>query len=126
MLSKNLDRRLLLLVAHGTEEIEAVVTADVLRRGQVQVDVASAENTLVVTCSRGVKLVADRLLTDVRNMDDYAGIICPGGSKGADTLASNSRVQEFLRDSESKGKLVALICAGKKSMRFRGLSIHII
>ena len=114
MLSKNLNKRLLLLIAHGTEESEAVITVNVLRRGQVQVDVASAENTLEVTCSRGIKLVADKLLTDIQNTDDYSGIICPGGSKGADTLASHSRVQEFLRDFERKGKLVALICAGKK------------
>jgi putative intracellular protease/amidase len=103
----------LLLVAHGTEEMEAVITVDILRRGQLQVHVVSVETTHEVVCSRSVKLVADYLLSDLKHFDQYNALIIPGGNKGSETLAANPRVQDLVKEFEHTGRLVALICAGK-------------
>lgn len=49
----------------GSEEIEAVCIADVLRRAGAEVTIASVEkDCLEIACSRGVKIVADKLMKD--------------------------------------------------------------
>jgi hypothetical protein len=57
------QKKVLVPVADGCEEMEAVITIDVLVRAGASVTVASV-NTLTVTCSRGVKIVADKLIQD--------------------------------------------------------------
>jgi putative intracellular protease/amidase len=114
MLPKKYERKVLLLVANGTEEMEAVITADVLRRGELCVDVVSVENTREIICARGINLIADQLLSDLKNANEYEALIIPGGKKGADTMAADSRVHNLLREFEQKRLLVALICAGKE------------
>lgn len=51
-------------IALGSEEIEVVVLVDVLRRAGLSVTLASVEEGLTITASRGVKLVADCLIND--------------------------------------------------------------
>jgi 4-methyl-5(b-hydroxyethyl)-thiazole monophosphate biosynthesis len=63
-------------IGNGTEEMEAVIVIDVLRRAGALVTVASVENSPEVVCSRGVKLVADKLIHDC-NSHCYDLIACP-------------------------------------------------
>jgi DJ-1/PfpI family len=65
----NLSRNVLVAIADGSEEIEAVTIVDTLVRAGATVTVASVSSSLQVTCSRGVKLVADRLITDCTSSD---------------------------------------------------------
>ena len=59
---EKLPKNVLVTVADGIEEIETVTIVDTLVRSGATVVVASVSNSLQVTCSRGVKLVADRLI----------------------------------------------------------------
>ena len=59
-----LSRNVLVAIADGSEEIEAVTIVDTLVRAGATVTLASVSSSLQVTCSRGVKLVAVRLITD--------------------------------------------------------------
>ncbi|RWW01137.1 hypothetical protein GW17_00035846, partial [Ensete ventricosum] len=52
-------RKVLVPVGMGTEEMEAVILVDVLRRAGADVLMASVEPDLVVEASSGIKLVAD-------------------------------------------------------------------
>ena len=54
--------RVLVLLASGAEEMEAVISIDVLRRAGLQVTVAGLEGEDVVTCSRAVKVCPDTSL----------------------------------------------------------------
>lgn len=103
----------LICVANGSEETEVVTTADLLIRAGINVMLASAEDDvddLVITCSRGIKLLADAPL--VRVVDNhYDAIILPGGLKGAETLRDSPLVVEKIRRMHSENKLVAAICA---------------
>lgn len=78
----------LICLANGSEETEVVTTADLLIRAGIKVVLASAEDDvdeLIITCSRGIKLVADAPL--VRVVDHhYDAIILPGGLQGSETL----------------------------------------
>ena len=103
----------LICLANGSEETEVVTTADLLVRAGIKVILASAEDDvddLVITCSRGIKLIADVPL--VRVVDHhYDAIILPGGLIGAETLRDSPLVVEKVRRMHSENRLVAAICA---------------
>jgi protein deglycase len=62
-------------VANGSEEIEAVTVIDTLRRAKANVIVASVETSKQVTMSRGVKVVADALIQECTEVCDGA-VMC--------------------------------------------------
>ena len=71
---------------------------------------ASVESTKDVTCSRGVRLVADRLLEEV-NQESFDLIALPGGMPGAERLGQSTKLVEMLKKQRDAGKLYAAICA---------------
>ncbi len=99
----------LIPIADGTEEIEAVTIIDVLRRAEAQVTVASV-GALQVTASRGVKLVADCLIRDCKD-DDFDLVVLPGGIPGAEHLRDNPVLKEILLRQRDAGKMYGAICA---------------
>lgn len=99
----------LVVIADGTEELEAVTIIDVLRRGGVQVTVASA-GALGVTASRAVKLTADRLIGDCADQT-YDLVALPGGLPGAEHLRDCKPLIEMLKKQKAEGRLLAAICA---------------
>lgn len=58
------DKQVLLPIAHGSEVIEVVIIADILKRAKANVVVASVEKKLEILASRGTKIVADILIND--------------------------------------------------------------
>ncbi|CAJ0853078.1 10428_t:CDS:2 [Entrophospora sp. SA101] len=112
-------KKALVLIADGSEEIEVVVTVDVLRRAQIEVDVVGVKlkNSNFAKCSRDVKLVPDKDFAKLTNSDAYDIIIIPGGTAGANTLASNTDVQNLLSSFHKSGKFVSAICAGPLAIK---------
>lgn len=99
----------LVLLAPGAEEMETVISVDVLRRAGVRVVVAGVDGAGPVACSRGVQLVPDTALSDVTDLFD--AVVLPGGGPGARHLAESERVGKVLARHWEAGKLVAAICA---------------
>lgn len=96
--------------------MEAVITIDVLRRAGADVVVASVEPQLEVTCSRGVRLVADALIGDALSKGGAGAqpfdlIACPGGMPGAERLRDSAPLVEAVRAQQEAGRLHAAICA---------------
>lgn len=104
------NRTALVPIANGSEEMEAVIVADVLRRAQVHVTIASIEKKVTVECSRGVHIVADVLIEDCLH-EEYDVIILPGGMPGAEHLRDNKHVAEILSKQRASDKHIAAICA---------------
>lgn len=102
----------LVCLAHGSEETEAVTTIDVLVRGGLSVTTASVESdgTREIVCSRGVRLLADAPLVEVAD-NDYDAIVLPGGLKGAETFRDSPLLVETVRQFHLSSKIVAAICA---------------
>ena len=71
----------LIPIANGSEEMEAVILIDMLRRAGVDVTVAGDGD--MVTCSRGVRIVPDIALDDLADDDEFDLIVLPGGDQGA-------------------------------------------
>eukprot|EP00270_Netrium_digitus_P006707 TRINITY_DN1934_c0_g2_i2.p1 TRINITY_DN1934_c0_g2~~TRINITY_DN1934_c0_g2_i2.p1 ORF type:complete len:517 (-),score=173.41 TRINITY_DN1934_c0_g2_i2:253-1803(-) len=97
-------------IAHGTEEMEAVIVIDVLRRAGADVSVASVESDLVVVASRRVNLVADVLISDVKNKN-FDLIVIPGGMPGAERLRDNELLVTMLKQQKAAALPIAAICA---------------
>ncbi|KAK4387125.1 protein DJ-1B [Sesamum angolense] len=102
--------QILVPIADGTEEMEAVIIIDVLRRAKAEVVVASVEDKLEILASRKVKLVADVLLDEAANRS-YDLIVLPGGLGGAQTFANSEKLVNLLKKQRESNKLYGAICA---------------
>lgn len=111
--------RVLVPLADGCEELEAVTVIDLLRRADIEV-VTAGLNEDVVEASRGVRLVPDATLDEALKQD-YDMVVLPGGGPGAEKLASDERVTELLRRLADSEKFTAAICAGPKVLAGAGL-----
>lgn len=101
--------KVLVPLADGCEELEAVTIIDLLRRAGIEV-VSAGLKPGVVKASRGVQLVPD-LTLDRALQDDYDMVVLPGGMPGADHLKADPRILQLLKDMAAAGKYTAAICA---------------
>lgn len=104
-----MNKTVLVPIADGTEELEAVTIIDTLRRSGTLVTVASVCG-LQITASRKVKLVADVLIKDCTGKI-FDCIILPGGMPGAEHLRDNAVLTELLTQQDKAKRLIAAICA---------------
>lgn len=109
----------LVLLAPGSEEMEAVISIDVLRRGGIDVTVAGLDGKAPIRCSRAVMITPDVALDEVNGVFDV--VVLPGGAEGARRLAESERVGDLLREQELGGRMVAAICAGPIALRAHGV-----
>lgn len=114
-------QKALLLLAEGAEEMEAVITADVLRRGGVEVTIAGLGGMTPVKCSRSVVIVPDKSLDDALKEPLYDVVILPGGLKGSESLAASTAVGKLLKEQEKNGRLIAAICAAPIALKSHGI-----
>lgn len=101
--------KVLVPLADGCEELEAVTIIDLLRRAGVDV-VTAGLRAGVVKASRGVQLVPDATL-DAALEGDYDMVVLPGGMPGATHLKEDARILELLKKMAAAGKYTAAICA---------------
>lgn len=111
--------RVLVPLADGFEEVEAVTVIDLLRRAGIEVCTAALD-TLLVTGSHGITLVADQPL-DEAQAGDYDMIVLPGGMPGTESLRNDARVTALLRRLSEQGRYTAAICAAPSVLAHAGL-----
>lgn len=110
--------QILIVIADGTEEIEAVVPIDLFRRAGFDVSVAGEKH--IVVCSRGTKIVSDLLLNEVDSNEIYDLIFIPGGSKGTENLLKNQKLDLLLQKQIISNRYVAAICAAPTILSTKG------
>jgi len=106
----------LIPIAPGCEELEAVTIIDLLRRADISVTTASLDSgsqVTPVTASRGVVLIPDITLDDAMG-EDYDMIVLPGGLPGAEHLDNDKRIHLLLEKMAREDKYTAAICAAPK------------
>ncbi|CAM6106819.1 unnamed protein product [Calypogeia fissa] len=104
-----LKKQVLLPIANGSEEMEVVITADILRRAGADVTLASVEKDLEIAASRNVKLVADTLISSCEDQC-YDLIVLPGGMPGATRLRDSDVLQKLTQAQVEANRLNAAIC----------------
>jgi len=111
--------RIIVPLAEGFEEIEAITIIDVLRRGGIKVEVVGLEDEIVAS-RNGVKVLCDKIISEVKP-EDYDGIVLPGGNPGYKNLEASQAVINMIKTLNSKGKLIAAICASPTILEKIGL-----
>ena len=111
--------RVLIPLAQGCEELEAVTIIDLLRRAGIDVITASLDDQ-PVTASRGTVIVSDTDLETVKK-SLFDMVVLPGGLPGADNLASDPRIIGLLKRHAKEDKMLAAICAAPKVLAHAGL-----
>lgn len=107
-----MTKKVLVPIAPGTEEMEAITIIDIMMRAGFDVTVASADfdGALTMKASRGVTLTADCKLVDIAD-DEFDVIALPGGVGGSEVFRDSTLLVEMVRQHKYDGKLLAAICA---------------
>lgn len=111
--------RVLVPLAQGCEELEAVTIIDLLRRAGIDVVVAGLTPG-IVKASRGTQLVPDTTL-DAALLDDFDMVVLPGGMPGAQHLRDDARIMALLQKMAAAGRYTAAICAAPTVLAAAGL-----
>ncbi len=112
--------KVLLPLAEGFEEIEAVTIIDVLRRAEIEVVLASLEKKQVVG-AHAIRIQAEIHIEDIKNISDFDMIVLPGGLPGAYNLQKNENVQKLIKEFNEAKKYVGAICAAPIALREAGV-----
>ncbi len=108
----------LLLLADGFEDMEAVAVLDILRRAGLTLRTVGVRG-LSVTSARGMTVLADMPLEDV-NLSEVEMVVLPGGVPGVLNLR-NPEVRALLHDADTRGLWLAAICAAPVILAEEGL-----
>lgn len=111
--------RVLVPLAQGCEELEAVTIIDLLRRAKIEV-VTAGLNDEPVVASRGVRLIPDISIDDAIDQN-FDMIVLPGGLPGAEHLDNDPRIKSLLKKMANDEKYTAAICAAPKVLANAGI-----
>ena len=113
-------KKAVVFMADGTEESEALLVIDLLRRAKVEVTVASTSGSLELLTSHKIKMQADALLEDI-NYAEIDLLVLPGGVEGTANMAANGHLLNVLRSAAAENKKIAAICAAPSILGHLGL-----
>lgn len=104
-----MEKKVLVPVAQGSEEMETITIVDVLRRAGTKVVIASVDD-ITIHASQGTQFKADKLIKEC--MDDaFDLIVLPGGIPGAMNLRDSKYLQTLLERQADQNKFYGAICA---------------
>lgn len=107
-----MTKKILVCIAPGTEELEAITVIDILERAKFDVTVASTafDGSLTMKAAQRVMLTADVKLVEVAD-EEFDCIVLPGGLKGSENFRDSTLLIEMLKQQKYDEKWVAAICA---------------
>ena len=112
------DKKVLVFLVNGFEEIEAMAPIDLLRRAGIIVDTVSINEDNQVTSSRKIRVLTDKTIDEI-NFENYEMIVLPGGP-GTENYMKSEKLQEKLKEFSVNRKLGA-ICAAPTILSALGI-----
>ena len=106
-------------LAQGCEELEAITITDVLVRAKIQVTTAGLDDGPVIA-ARGTKIIPSDNIENLLDKE-FDMVVLPGGLPGANFLCDNAAMQSILKNHAAKNKFIAAICAAPKALAQAGL-----
>ena len=103
-------KKVYVFLANGFEDIEAITTIEVLRRGGLNVQTVSINDTIAVVSAHNISVMADLCFGDA-DFSDAQLLVLPGGLPGADNLKAHSGLRELLVSHSAAGRHIGAICA---------------
>lgn len=116
-------KSVLVPLAKGFEELEAVALIDVMRRAGIDVIIASVDGNSEVEGAHGIRMKTDRAVAGIR-ADDIDMIVLPGGWGGTNILAEDAGVQALLQAMDADGKQIGAMCAAPYALHTAGVLKH--
>lgn len=110
---------ILVVLAEGFEEIEALTPVDMMRRASLPVKTV-AIGTNPVTGSHGITVTAD-LTADAVDVREVEHLVLPGGMPGSINLDGSSFVNDLIASVTARGGHIGAICAAPLVLGRRGL-----
>jgi 4-methyl-5(b-hydroxyethyl)-thiazole monophosphate biosynthesis len=101
---------ILVALAPGFEEMEAVIPIDVWKRAAFDVTSISVNNSKNVEGAHNITVIADKLISEI-NFDQSDMIFLPGGMPGAQNLDNCQQLKKALIDFDKQKKTLGAICA---------------
>ena len=111
-------KKVLMLIADGVEDSEALTTRDILVRAGITVVTKSIMGRYEVMSSHGVMFNCD--VYKYLPLSDFDGIVLPGGGRGTQNLDAYKEMDEYLEHFAKEHKLLAAICAAPMVLGHRG------
>ncbi|MEG2789474.1 MAG: DJ-1/PfpI family protein [Romboutsia sp.] len=112
-------KKILVLLADGFEEVEALTIVDVLRRGNVNCDMCSIGSDYVKG-AHNIEIKSDVNIDNI-NIDEYCGVALPGGLPGAYNLRDSKSVEKLVQKFNNEKKIIAAICAAPEALESFGI-----
>lgn len=107
-------------LANGFEEIEAVSIIDILRRGGIEVLIGYLEESNFIKGAHNIIIQGDSHIKNI-DIDTLDMIVLPGGWGGTKALASDETVQSILKTMDKQNKLIGAICAAPFALHTAGV-----
>ena len=112
------DKKVLVFLVDGFEEIEAMAPIDLLRRAEIVVDTVSINEDKKVISSRKITVLTDKTINEI-NFDNYEMIVLPGGP-GTGNYMKSEKLQEKLKEF-SINRTLGAICAAPTILSALGI-----
>ena len=113
-------KKVLILFANGTEEVEALTPLDYLRRAGAQVTLVGVSGR-EQTGSHGIAVTTDISLDALDENIDFDMLVSPGGMPGTNFIEASKKAQALITRAEKENKFIGAICAAPKILGARGL-----
>jgi 4-methyl-5(b-hydroxyethyl)-thiazole monophosphate biosynthesis len=114
-----MSKKILVPLAQGLEEVEAITIIDILRRGGLEV-ITVGLDTLTILGSHNITIMADQLLSEI-DPEDFDGVVLPGGMPGTLNLKANDNIDIILKNFFQKNKFIGAICAAPMVLEKAGV-----
>ncbi len=101
--------KVLIPLAEGFEEIEAVTIIDTLRRAEIDAITAYLEKN-PVSGSHNIQIIADIGINDIE-AEEIDAIILPGGMPGSENIKNNAAITSIIKKIYKKKGIIGAICA---------------
>jgi 4-methyl-5(b-hydroxyethyl)-thiazole monophosphate biosynthesis len=114
--SNDMAKKVIVLLAQGFEEVEAITPIDYLRRAGIEVCTVAIGQDRTITGAHGIGVLADTDLQELAKQGKtgagaWDGILLPGGQPGASNIAASREAGSLLKEFAAAGKWVCAICA---------------
>ncbi|MDR2842683.1 MAG: DJ-1/PfpI family protein [Spirochaetaceae bacterium] len=106
-----MNKKMLIFLADGFEEVEAFTPIDYLRRAGIEVCTVALGEDKIITGSHKITVIADESIANIKHTDDFDGVLIPGGMPGSANLAESALLNTLLQKTNEKNRLICAICA---------------
>lgn len=112
--------QIVIFLANGFEEIEALTVVDICRRAKMAIYMVSVGSSIEVVGSHGIKVIADKIFQEV-DFEKVDMLVLPGGLAGTKNLEAHQEFMEKVDNFYKSGKWLAAICAAPSILGHRGI-----